>query len=212
MIKKLKILISNKNRRRKYLLATSLIKENDTVIDIGVDPTLGGNTNYFEKWFNLPNKLTCLGVKSDFTLFTKEFPNFKLIEFDGEKFPVFDRKFDFAFSNAVIEHVGSHEKQHIWLSEISKLTNMLFITTPNRWLPFETHSHTFFFHWFPDSIRNYFYHKIGKGYFANNYMWLIGEKKFKKFLTESGFKIISFHENKFLFFTIDFVAICRSIN
>lgn len=212
MIGKLKTYISNKNRGRKYLMATSLIKESDTVIDIGVDPTLGGNTNYFEKWFNIPNKLTCLGVNSDFSGFKKEFPNFRLIEFDGEKFPIFENKFDFAFSNAVIEHVGAYEKQRVWLREISKITNTLFITTPNRWLPFETHSHTFFFHWFPDNIRNYFYRKIGKEFFANNYMWLVGEKKFKRLLNESGFEIMTFHKNKFLFFTIDFVAVCRSVN
>lgn len=212
MIRKLKKYISNKNRGRKYLMATSFVKENDTIIDIGVDPTLGGNTNYFEKWFNIPNKLTCLGVQGDFTQFRKEFPSFNLIEFDGEKFPLFERKFDFAFSNAVIEHVGPYEKQRIWLSEISKITNTLFITTPNRWLPFETHSHTFLFHWLPDSIRNYFYRKIGKEYYANNYMWLIGEKKFKKLLNESGFEIEIFHKNKFLFFIIDFVAVCRLIN
>lgn len=212
MLGKLKTYISNKNRGRKYLMATSLVKEDDTIIDIGVDPTLGGNTNYFEKWFNIPNQLTCLGVKGDFSKFKKEFPDFKLIQFDGEKFPVFDRKFDFAFSNAVIEHVGPSEKQLIWLGEISKITNTLFITTPNRWLPFETHSHTFFFHWFPDNIRNYFYRQIGREYFANNYMWLIGAKQFKKLLNESGFEIIKFHKNKFLFFTIDFVAVCRSTN
>ena len=94
-------MISNQNRRKKFLLALSLIKANNTVIDIGVDPSLGGNTNYFEKWYNLSNKLTCLGLHSDFSKFKQEFPNFNLVEFNGVDFPSFEKKFDFAFSNAV---------------------------------------------------------------------------------------------------------------
>ena len=210
MINKLKSYISNKNREKKYQKAISLVKENDAIIDVGVDPWLGGNTNYFEKWFNLPNKLTCLGVQNDFTKFKHAFPDFELLEFNGTNFPKFSKKFDFAFSNAVIEHVGPYEKQRFWLSEISKITDKLFITTPNRWLPFETHSMTFFFHWFPEKIRDYIYCRIGKEHFAKNYMWLLGEKDFKRAITEAGFEIISFHKNRFLFFTIDFVAICKS--
>jgi hypothetical protein len=208
-IKQLKQQVSTQNRKRKFDLALSYIKENDTIIDIGVDPTLGGNTNYFEKWFTLQNKLTCLGVASDFTNFRKEFPKFELIEFDGVNFPKFENKFDFAFSNAVIEHVGDYSSQVKWLSEVNKISNRLLITTPNRWLPFETHSMTFFFHWFPDKIRNYIYCKIGKRQYAENYMWLLGEKKFNMMLKDANFEIESFHKNKFLFFTIDFVAICK---
>lgn len=211
-MEKLKQKISDKNRRKKFDLAMSLIKENDTIIDIGVDPTLDGNTNYFEKWFKLPNELTCLGVHSDFSNFKQEFSNFNIIEFDGVDFPTFEKRFDFAFCNAVIEHVGDYDKQVKWLSEISKICNTLLITTPNRWLPFETHSMTFFIHWFPIDVRNYIYKKIGKPFFANNYMWLLGQKDFKSAIREAGFEIISFHKNKFLFFTIDFVAICKPVN
>ena len=208
-MKILKQKISNRNREKKFKIAMSLINNNDTVIDIGVSPSLGGNTNYFEKWYNLPNKLTCLGVYADFSEFKKEFPKFNLIEFNGFDFSLLEEKFDFAFSNAVIEHVGNNNKQIEWLSEIKKKCNTLMITTPNRWLPFETHSMTFFFHWFPDNIRNYFYRKIGKSDFANNYMWLLGEKDFKNVIKKADFEIISFEKNKFLFFTIDFIAICK---
>jgi hypothetical protein len=208
-VKYLKEKVSTKNRKRKFELALSFIKKNDSIIDIGVDTSLGGTTNYFEKWFMLPNKLTCFGVKSDFSKFRKEYPKFELIEFDGEHYPVFEKKFDFAFSNAVIEHIGNFTKQVKWLSEIKKITKLLFITTPNRWLPFETHSMTFFFHWFPDKIRNYFYRKIGKEHYAKNYMWLLGERDFKKIIKNAGFEIVSFHKNKFMCLTIDFVAICK---
>lgn len=211
-MRKIKEKISNQNRRRKFELALSYIQIDDAIIDIGVSTSLEGNTNYFEKWYTLPNKLTCLGISDDFTRFKHEFPNFELIEFNGFNFPAFEKKFDFAFSNAVIEHVGDYKKQVQWLSEIEKISKTLFVTTPNRWLPFETHTMTFFFHWFPERIRNYFYCKIGKSHFANNYMWLLGENDFKCAIKEAGFEIISFRKNKFLFFTIDFVVICISKN
>nr|HNX90033.1 hypothetical protein [Paludibacteraceae bacterium] len=101
-------------------------------------------------------------------------------------------------------------KQVLWLTEVAKICNTLLITTPNRWLPFETHSMTFFFHWFPEKVRNFFYRKIGKSQFTDDYMWLLGEKEFKRIINEAGFEIISFYKNRFLFFTIDFVAICKS--
>jgi len=43
-------------------------------------------------------------------------------------------------------------------------------------------------------------------------MWLFGERDFRKALNEAGFEIISFHKNHFLFFIIDFVAICKPQN
>lgn len=208
-MKQLRHRISNQNRRSKFDLALSLIKDNDTIIDIGVYEKNEGNANYFEQWYTLPNKLTCLGVHSDFSEFKQAFPNFDLIEFNGIDFPVFEKKFDLAFCNAVIEHVGNYNNQVKWLSEITKISKTLMITTPNRWLPFETHTITFFIHWFPDKIRNYIYRKIGISWAAKDYMWLLGEKDFKRSIKEAGFEIISFHKNKFLFFTIDFVAICK---
>jgi hypothetical protein len=210
MLEKFKSKVSTKNRIKKYSFAVSYIKKDDVILDIGVDPTLGGTTNYFEKFYDLPNKLVCLGVNDDFSKFKTMFPDFELVLFDGFNFPKFKDKFDFAFSNAVIEHVGNYDSQIKWVTEISKITNTFFVTTPNRWLPFETHTHTFFFHWFPDKIRDFFYKKIGKERYTKNYMWLLGEKDFKKILINSGFEIIHFHKNKFLFFTIDFVAICRA--
>lgn len=209
---KLKWKISAKNRLNKFRQAISLIREGDTVLDIGVSPSLAYTTNYFEKYYNLPNKLTCLGVLGgDFNKFKEAFPNFDLILFDGVTFPHFEEKFDFAFSNAVIEHVGPFETQVKWVKELSKITKILTITTPNKWFPFETHTHTFFFHWLPLNMRNFIYKKIGKGHFTKDYMWLLSENAFRKILTDAGLEIIHLYKNKVLFFTLDFFAVCKPI-
>ena len=148
---------------------------------------------------------------ADFSDFQKSFPNFELFQFDGFNFPNFEKKFNFALSNAVIEHVGPFDKQLEWLKSISVITELLFVTTPNKWLPFETHTHTFFFHWLPDKYRDLIYKKIGKEKFTNNYMWLFSEKKLMQLLHFAGYEIVYFKKNKFLFFTIDFVAVCRPL-
>jgi hypothetical protein len=131
-MRKLKRFVQIKNRKRKFDIAMSLIKDDDTVIDIGVAPTFKDNANYFENWFNKPNELTCLGLHADFSNFKKKFPNYNVVEFDGFNFPKFEKKFDFGFSNAVIEHVGDYDKQLEWVSGISKICDRLMITTPNR--------------------------------------------------------------------------------
>lgn len=209
MLKSLKKRLSHKNRIKKYLLFKSLLRENDTILDIGVTPNVRGENDYLEKYYDITNSLTCMGLYANFSVFKQTYPAFNLIQFDGFNFPVFSKNFNWTFSNAVIEHVGDRNLQLQWLSEIRKCTDKLFITTPNRRLPYETHTMTLFYHYLPDKYRNFIYQRIGKGFFADNYMWLLSKKEFKMLLHEAGFINIRILENKFLFFTIDFVAICE---
>jgi len=62
MLANIKWKVSNKNRESKYKIAKKFIKNGDSILDIGVDPTLSFNTNYFEKMYDIDNKLSCLGV------------------------------------------------------------------------------------------------------------------------------------------------------
>ncbi|MDR1740563.1 MAG: class I SAM-dependent methyltransferase, partial [Synergistaceae bacterium] len=50
--------------------------------------------------------------------------------------PFKDGEFDLVFSSAVIEHVGSFERQTRFISEAARVSGRyVFITTPNRWFP-----------------------------------------------------------------------------
>jgi hypothetical protein len=60
-----------------------------------------------------------------------------------------DKAFDVVYSNAVIEHVGSLEDQRKMASEIMRVGRRWFITTPNRWYPFEFHLRLPFVTWLP---------------------------------------------------------------
>lgn len=68
---------------------------------------------------------------------------------DACKLPWPDDHFDIVYSNAVIEHVGDFEKQKQMASEIMRVGKKWFITTPNRWYPFEFHLRLPFVTWFP---------------------------------------------------------------
>lgn len=60
---------------------------------------------------------------------------------DGRQLSFSDKSFDWAFSNAVIEHVGSYEHQQRFANEIRRVARMgYFVTTPNRAFPLEPHT------------------------------------------------------------------------
>jgi hypothetical protein len=67
------------------------------------------------------------------------------------KFP--DKSFNIAFSNSVIEHLGTWEKQVQFASEARRIADKLWIQTPARCFPIEPHYLAPFIHWFPRNIQ-----------------------------------------------------------
>ncbi len=72
-------------------------------------------------------------------LIKQYYPEVNAIIGDACKLPWADKYFDLVYSNAVIEHVGDFENQKRMASEIMRVGKRWFITTPNRWYPFEFH-------------------------------------------------------------------------
>jgi len=68
---------------------------------------------------------------------------------DARKLPFSDNEFDLVFSNAVIEHVGSLNDQQQMASEVMRVGRNWFVTTPNRWFPFEFHLRLPMVSWLP---------------------------------------------------------------
>jgi len=48
-----------------------------------------------------------------------------------------DKYFDAVYSNAAIEHVGDFDSQKRMAAEVMRVGKRWFVTTPNRWYPFE---------------------------------------------------------------------------
>lgn len=63
--------------------------------------------------------------------------------------PFRDGEFDLVYSNAVIEHLGTGDAQKTMADEIQRVGTTWFVTTPNRWFPFELHTRLPFVSWLP---------------------------------------------------------------
>jgi Methyltransferase domain len=63
--------------------------------------------------------------------------------------PFKDAAFDIAFSNSVIEHVGTREDQKMFAEEIARVARFYWVQTPNRGFPVELHLMLPFIHYLP---------------------------------------------------------------
>jgi SAM-dependent methyltransferase len=68
---------------------------------------------------------------------------------DGCVLPFADSAFDVVFSNSVIEHLTTSERQQQFASEVIRVGKRCYVQTPNRWFPVETHLLTPFVHYLP---------------------------------------------------------------
>jgi len=64
-----------------------------------------------------------------------------------------DGDFDVAFSNAVIEHLGTYERQRRFAEEVRRVGRKFWVQTPARCFPIETHFLTVAVHWLPRSVQ-----------------------------------------------------------
>jgi hypothetical protein len=64
-----------------------------------------------------------------------------------------DKSYDIGFSNSVVEHVGSWERQQQFASEIRRVAKALWVQTPAYECPIEPHYMTPFVHYLPHSFQ-----------------------------------------------------------
>ena len=157
MLERLAARASLWNRRRKLALFLETIRPGPEtrVVDVGVgdtpfgtEPGVAATHNFFEAFYPWPERITAV---SDVPLenFARAFPSVQTVVADGLELPFADDEFDVAFSNAVVEHVGGHDEQRRFVAELCRVAPRVFVSTPNRRFPVETHTLVPLVHWLP---------------------------------------------------------------
>jgi SAM-dependent methyltransferase len=72
---------------------------------------------------------------------------------DACALPFGDASFDVVFSNSVIEHLTTLERQQRFAKELARVGRCYCVQTPNRWFPVETHLLTPFVHYLPKRLQ-----------------------------------------------------------
>jgi hypothetical protein len=140
-------------QRRKMFAAfveRCALQATDTVLDIGAtSDRTHDHSNYLEAWWPHKAQITAVGVQ-DAGFLRNLYPGMRVVRADGVCLPFSDGAFDLVHSSAVLEHVGSRQRQIDFVRELSRVARRgVFITTPNRWFPIEVHTMVPLLHWLP---------------------------------------------------------------
>ncbi len=166
----LPVRIAGYQRRRmfeRFVTATG-VTEADTVVDVGATSDRSyDHSNYLEAWHPHKHRVTAVGV-DDASFLETVYPGMRFVQADGRDLPFEDGAFDWAHSSAVLEHVGSADKQAKFLSELWRVSRKgVFATTPNRWFPVEFHTTLPLVHWLPTSVHRPIFRALGRDFFAD---------------------------------------------
>jgi ubiquinone/menaquinone biosynthesis C-methylase UbiE len=160
--------VSAASRRRKLELFLEVMQPTPatTVVDVGVsDGGYGedmlGTANFFEALYPWPERIVAVSTQY-LTVFQEAFPRVTAVRADGRALPFPDDSFDIGFSNAVVEHLPDAESQRAFVSELCRVSRRVFLTTPNRRFPVDTHTLVPFAHWLSDEQRDTVYRRLGR--------------------------------------------------
>jgi SAM-dependent methyltransferase len=168
MMRRLAARVSARSRRRKLELFLELMRPTaeTTVVDVGVsDGGYGadmlGTANFFEALYPWPERITAVSTQH-LTCFQQAFPKVTAVRADGRALPFADDSFDVGFSNAVVEHLPDLKSQQAFVAELCRVARRVFLTTPNRYFPLDTHTLVPLAHWLPDARRDAVYRTLGR--------------------------------------------------
>jgi hypothetical protein len=136
-----------RQRLKLFLEMTAALPRPVTILDVGGEQRfwevmgLAGNPEYHITLLNTtPQPVTFAnlrGLNGDAT---------DLSRFSAEQFAL-------AFSNSVIEHLGSFERQQRMAREVQRVGRSYFVQTPNRSFPIEPHFLLPFFQYYPERLK-----------------------------------------------------------
>ncbi len=142
--------LANRMRNRRFRVFETLVDTIQRPLHI-LD--IGGTESFWEQrgWADSDDvKITVLNLHGG----PSRFKNIDLVAGDATNLSQYaDREFDVAFSNSVIEHLFTFEKQKKMASEVRRVANAYWIQTPNYWFPIEPHFHVLGWQYLPRKLR-----------------------------------------------------------
>jgi len=145
--------LSRASRRKKLELFNELMKpaEASRVLDVGAE--IAGSTDsnvQFIDSYPWKARVSAVNISDEHVAgIRRKYPEVDARVADACRLPWPDKHFDIVYSNAVIEHVGGPEEQRQMAAEITRVGKRWFVTTPNRWYPFEFHLRLPLVTWLP---------------------------------------------------------------
>ncbi len=139
-------------RRRRFALFLNLMqpKIEQTLLDVGGCPTF---------WIAYPQPVARIDSLNLYEApwASAEYPahDIRILVGDGCKLAISNNAYDIAFSNSVIEHVGSWEQQKKFAAEIRRVASALWVQTPAFECPIEPHYMAPLIHFLPNSLQRF---------------------------------------------------------
>jgi hypothetical protein len=141
------ILTHFRKRRMKAFYESHGITEQSRILDVGGAPWV---------WMIAADAGLChpqITIVNIFPEYRQLPPNMRWVVADGCCLPFQDGEFDVVFSNSVIEHLGHHDLQLRFASEIQRLGRQYWVQTPDPRFFIEPHYASPFIHWLPAKLR-----------------------------------------------------------
>jgi Methyltransferase domain len=189
-------------RRMHRFINEFAVSDTTHILDVGGEPAF---------WADFPFKANLTLVN------THRLPTWlndcALLIADGCALPFRQTAFDIGFSNSVIEHLGTFQAQQVFADEIRRVARSLWVQTPARWFPIESHLAGPFIHYLPKRVQR----KVARwltlwGWFATDY-----DRDIDIFLNEvrlltykemrTLFPDCEIHKERWLFLTKAYIAV-----
>jgi hypothetical protein len=115
---------------------------------------VGGDTFFWDLMLPFlgpdPPKITILNIYNA----PRNLPqHIRWLKGDGCDMPFETGQFDWAFSNSVIEHLGTKAAQELFAAEVRRVARRYWVQTPNPRFFVEPHYLTPFVHWLPKRLQ-----------------------------------------------------------
>lgn len=141
-----KVFIRFRRRRMKRFFITMSPTPDLKVLDIGGTGQTWSNESEGGQF-----PVTLVNIRSDGRV---DGGRFTAVQGDGKVLPFPSDTFDIAFSNSVIEHVGTWDDQQAFANEARRVARRLWIQTPARSFPIEAHLLAPYIQYLPRSLQH----------------------------------------------------------